>query len=215
MNTLQPKLFLYATALAFAGYSVAAPVTTPIPINSVPKTISSPGTYQVTISLISSSSLPAITINSPIAGKIILDLGGFTISEGEGGLPVGISIQNPTNSAIIVRNGILTGFETGINISPASTGYITNVKIQNITFLGELITSVLLGNANNCAVNNCNFVGIPSQSLSICGIRDLGSSTGNAYSGNVFDGAQQTALLIGQFPYPTALNIDCHVTPAP
>jgi hypothetical protein len=53
---------------------------------------------------------------------------------------------NPTNSAIIVRNGTLTEFETGINVSPASSGFIINVKIQNVTFLGELITSVVLGN---------------------------------------------------------------------
>jgi hypothetical protein len=209
---MKSQIFLFA-ALAFAGNLVAAP----IPINSLPKTISSPGTYQVTIGLTDPSILPAITINSPTAGKIILDLGGFTIAEGpEGGaLALGISIQNPTNSAIIVRNGTLTGFNTGINISPASTGFITNVKIQNITFLGERITSVLLGNANGCAVNDCNFVGISSQSQSIYGIRDLGSSTGNAYSGDVFDGLQQTALSIGQFPFPSSLNIDCHVTPAP
>jgi hypothetical protein len=206
---MKSQIFLFA-ALAFAWNLVAAP----IPINSLPKTISSPGTYQVTIGLTDPSIIPAFIINSPTAGKIILDLGGFTIAGGNA-LVLGISIQNPTNSAIIVRNGTLTGFDTGINISPANTGFITNVKIQNITFLGERITSVFLGNANGCAVNDCSFVGIPSQSLSIYGIRDLGSSTGNAYSGDVFDGAQQTALSIGQFPFPTALNIDCHVTPAP
>jgi hypothetical protein len=184
------------------------------PIYSVPTTISSPGTYQVTKNLVSSSALPAITINSPTAGKIILDLGGFTLSV-VGVLTTGVSIQNPTNSAIIVRNGTLTGFETGIDANPAGNGFITNVKIQDVTFRGELITSVAMSQANGCAVNNCNFVGIPSHSESIYGIRDLGSSTGNAYSGNVFDGQQEFALSIGQFPFPSSLNIDCHVTPTP
>jgi hypothetical protein len=202
------------TILLLLTLTIGNSYSATIPINSAPATASSPGTYQVTRNLVCTSSLPAITINSPTAGKIILDLGGFTLSA-VGVLTIGIAINNPTNSVVIVRNGTLTGFETGINAGPAGSGFITNVKIQNVTFLAELITSVAMGNANGCAVNDCNFVGLPGHSGSIYGIRDLGSSTGNAYSGDVFDGAQQTALSIGQFPFPSALNIDCHVQPTP
>jgi hypothetical protein len=169
---------------------------------------------QVTANLVTASSLPAITINSPTAGKIILDLGGFTLSPGPSVSTTGVSIQNPTNSAVIVRNGTLTDFVTGIYISPdaSASGFITNVKIQNITFLGELITSIDLERANGCAVNNCNFVGLPFHSESIYGIKDFRSSTGNSYSGNVFDAQQQFALTIGEFQFPGTLTIDGHVT---
>jgi hypothetical protein len=79
------KIALFATALAFVGHAIAAtPISavaaTPIPINSVPKTISNPGSYVVTANLICTAGVPAITINSPKAGKIVLDLGGFTLA---------------------------------------------------------------------------------------------------------------------------------------
>ena len=92
------KTILLLLALTI-GNAYSATVPIPIPINSVPITISSPGSYQVTKNLICTSSLPAITINSPTAGKIILDLGGFTLSA-VGVLTTGVLIHNPTNSAV-------------------------------------------------------------------------------------------------------------------
>ena len=127
---------LAATAILVA---IVAPCgATPIPITALPFNISTPGTYILTSNLTCSVPQPAITINSPVAGKIILDLGGFTI-QAVGNLISGVSIENPTNSVIIVRNGTLEGFFVGIDGNPAAqaTDWISNVHIENIVFYGE------------------------------------------------------------------------------
>jgi hypothetical protein len=105
------------TILLLLTLTIGNSYSAPIPINSVPVSISSPGTYQVTSNLVCTAGTPAISVNSAGAGKIIIDLEGFTISAV--GNPIsGVSIKNPTNSSIIVRNGTLSGFNVGVDVNP-------------------------------------------------------------------------------------------------
>jgi hypothetical protein len=99
---MKSKMLLVLASAFTLGSSFAAP---PIQITAVPFAITAPGTYVLSSNLVCLA-LPAITIHSPVAGPIILDMGGFTlqpIPNGDGFL-AGILIENPTASKITIRN---------------------------------------------------------------------------------------------------------------
>lgn len=78
-------------------------------INSLPVTISTPGSYYLTKSFqFTDTSANAITINT---GNVTLDLGGFTLSSTPGvtgnAISVGLGLTN-----IVIRNGIIAGNTT-------------------------------------------------------------------------------------------------------
>lgn len=205
---MKPKqLVLCAVVLAFVGHSVAAT------INSVPTTISSPGTYQVTKDLICPANVTAITINSPKAGKIVLDLGGFTLSDtASASSPAGVYILNPTNSPILVKNGRVNSFATGIDVNSASvaTTWVTNIQIENVTFGGDYYAGVSFYQANGCSATSCSFGGGEAT----YGIKDSASETGNKFLDNTFDGEQFTILSIGGGLVATKV-IDYRASPGP
>jgi hypothetical protein len=200
------KIALLAAALAFVGYAVATP------ISFIPATISSPGTYQVTANLVTTSSLPAITINSPKAGKIVLDLGGFTLSA-VGVTPTGIEISNPTNSVIVVQNGTAKDFFIGVDAN-GGTGWISKITISNITVIGARHASISFGQVNNSLVSGCTCLGaLPGYAGGPpFGIVDNGSQGGNRYVNDTFDSGPTNGLSIGQPIFPGTFTIDCHVT---
>src|ERR1700722_12823699 len=79
-----------------------------IKISSLPFVISAPGTYVLTGNLVCANpEISAITINSPVAGSIVLDLKGYTIScitPGVSSGSVGISISgNLVGGSITIR----------------------------------------------------------------------------------------------------------------
>jgi hypothetical protein len=193
---------------AFSLMSAIAAYSAAIPITSVPSSITSPGVYTLVSDLVCTANQPAITINSPTAGKIILDLGGFTISD-VSVLADGIVIANRTNSTIIIRNGSLEAFDTAINANSPEVGYISNVQIQNIQFFFERRAGVSFNQLNASSVTDCSFTGQCEF-----GIVDVGSRTGNRYASNTSDGLQFYALAVGSF-YPTTVTIDCHIQPSP
>jgi hypothetical protein len=192
---------------AFVGHTVAA-----TPISALPASITAPGSYQVTKNLICTSSLPAITINSPTAGKILLDLGGFTLSA-VGATPTGIEISNATNSVIVVQNGTEQDFWIGVDAN-GGTGWTSKITIQNITFIGARHASVSFGQVNNSLVSGCRCLGaLPGYAGGPpFGIVDYGSQGGNRYVNDTFDAGQTNSLAIGTFPFPGTFTIDCHVT---
>jgi hypothetical protein len=192
------------TILLLLTLTIGNSYSAPIPINSVPVTISSPGTYQVTSNLVCTAGTPAISVNSAGAGKIIIDLEGFTISA-VGDLISGVSIKNPTNSSIIVRNGTLSGFKVGVDVNPAGSGWVSNVHLESLVFLADLQTNVRFYQVNASSVTDCSFVGLPGHSLSIYGIKDIGTQTGNRFVNYTFDGTQAIALSLGGGPVFTNL----------
>jgi hypothetical protein len=95
------------------------------PITAVPFAITAPGTYVLSSNLTSFASQAAITISSPVAGQVILDLGGFTLQFNPNFGPgfSGIVIQaNSTASNITVRNGTVEHFGVGVDVNPLATG---------------------------------------------------------------------------------------------
>jgi hypothetical protein len=207
-TNMKTKIILIASALAVAN-SVAAP---PIPISNLPASITHPGTYVLMESLSYSAAQPAIVINSPTAGKIILDLGIFSIQE-VSVLNTGIEIHNPTNSAIIVRGGQLVDFFQGVSVNPAATAtaWVSNIKIEGVTFSGAKQAAILFNQVNNSTVMNCSFVGAGSF-----GIEDLTSQGGNRVVDCNFDGSQSTALAIGGLPVEhLVIDSNAQLAPSP
>jgi hypothetical protein len=202
------------TILLLLTLAIGNSYSATIPINSVPATISSPGTYQVTRNLVCTVAIPAITINSPKAGKIVLDLNGFTLSS-TGVNISGVSIENPTNSSITVRNGTLSEFFVGVDVNPAGPGWVSNVHLESLVFLADRQTNVQFSQVNASSVTDCSFVGLPGRSLSIYGIKDLGTQTGNRFANDTFDGTQATALMLGGGPVFTNLVLNCQFQPSP
>jgi hypothetical protein len=152
----------------------------------VPFAITAPGTYVLSSNLTSFASQPAITIDSPTAGQIILDLGGFTLqfNPNFGSGYSGIAIQsNSTSSNITIRNGTVQHFGVGVDVNPLATGFLSNIHINNITFTGDIPAGVQFHQVNSSSVTNCTFT-----QCSFYGIRDLDTQTGNQYGYDAFNG---------------------------
>jgi hypothetical protein len=164
---MNPKiLFVLASAL-----TLASSFAVPIPITAVPFAITAPGAYVLSSNLTSFASQPAITIDSPTAGQIILDLGGFTLqfNPNFGSGYSGIAIQsNSTSSNITIRNGTVQHFGVGVDVNPLATGFLSNIHINNITFTGDIPAGVQFHQVNSSSVTNCTFT-----QCSFYGIRDL------------------------------------------
>lgn len=77
------------------------------PIESIPFTISQPGSYYLAKSLTASADGTGITIST---GNVTLDLAGFTLS---GGGFQGAAISGDSAPNVAVRNGVLTGWRQG------------------------------------------------------------------------------------------------------
>jgi len=167
-----------------------------IPISYLPFNITAPGTYVVTSNLVCPAPETAITINGSVAGRIILDLGGYTVSTypNTGSLVAGIVIQsNPANINITVRNGAVYGFWVGVDVNPntavPSPLYFSNIHLENVAFLFERLIGVSYNQIDSSTVNDCTFTGGV-----LTGIKDTYSPTGNRYSQNSFDIGHNTAL---------------------
>ena len=129
------------------------PANACVQILSVPYVITSPGTYCLTSSFTTSlASGNAITINS---SEVTLDLGGFTVDNSSAfpgtqaiGVAVGIAAY------VVVRNGQLVGFQTGI----ASTAVSNIVSISdiwlNMTSVGIAVS------AERADIRNCRIINV-------------------------------------------------------
>jgi hypothetical protein len=200
------------TILLLLTLTIGNSYSAPIPISALPASITSPGSYRLTGDLSCSASVPAITINSPKAGEIVLDLNGFTISAVAGvSNPPGVYILNPTNSKILVKNGGVASFFTGVyvNDSSVATKWVTNIQIENVNFGNDGYASVNFYQANGCSVTSCSFSGQADF-----GIKDAASETGNKFLDNTFDGTQFTILAI-QGGLVASKIIDCLASPVP
>jgi hypothetical protein len=211
---MQTKTNLVLTALAsliIATTAQAAPIT----ISSLPFNITAPGTYVLASDLsgppvaIIGTPQTLITINCPVAGPIVLDLGGHTFSPaapgGVGNFATAILIAaNPTASSITIRNGTIYNFFEGIAVNTngemggttgpiptMTTTRIDNVHIKGINFSYERLTAVWFNYASNSSVNDCTFTGRGGFAQ----IQDDYSQTGNQYNDNSFV-ASSTALEI-------------------
>jgi hypothetical protein len=178
-------------------------VKPPIPIASLPITITTPGYYYFVSNMYTYPTVangigspPAITVNAP--GSVTIDLRGFTLSgPGQayiGGLyanPAGVTIQS---SNVTVKNGTIAGFYFPLSASgqylAGTQNYISNIILQGITFTGDAVTEdtdVSFAHVNNSIVKDCTFAsGLNFGTY----IGDSGSQTGNSYINDAFTGAE-------------------------
>ncbi|MCH8527034.1 MAG: right-handed parallel beta-helix repeat-containing protein [Kiritimatiellae bacterium] len=109
-----------------------------IPVESVPFTITEPGSYFLTGNLELASGARAITIASD---NVTLDLMGFTIS---GGASQGIGMNPPGGTRyrnIVVRNGTIDGFTNGLRLDHSLHGHYEDLTVRNSSSTGVLITN--------------------------------------------------------------------------
>jgi hypothetical protein len=186
------KLIIILTAGLFA---VTALQAANIPISSLPFAITAPGTYVVTGNLtFSPLSGIAITVSTALAGPVVIDLRGFTLTgSGSANQTVGVGIGFDANTSvpnaypITIRNGTLLNFGFGVRAELDGIGIdITNLTVNKLTFTvqppdvgtGHAVTfrQVSSSTVNNCTFNSGNV-----------GISDQESKGGNTYNNNIFN----------------------------
>jgi hypothetical protein len=175
------KLLLMA---AFGLITSALSANAQTTIWTVPYTISAPGAYVLGSNIASSVfGASAITINSPTSGKIILDLGGYTLQTYFSN-STGILIQaNPASSSITVRNGVVEGGRIGVDVNPSANGFVSNIHIDGVSFIHGVLAYVQLQQTNSSSITNCRF-----GPVAYYNIWDNNSQTGNTYSNDTFTG---------------------------
>jgi len=195
-----------------------------IPIPSLPYHITVPGTYILKANLsVNGVFVAGITVDSAVAGPIVVDLQGFTISGANA--PAGAIIyiiDNPTASRITIRNGTLQsngtlGVAYGVDVNhdlsfdiPNET-YPSNIHVEKITF-NNVYVAVLFRQTNLSSVTDCIFTA-PAESA-VTGILDEGSQGGNHYRNDKFDGNQKSQLDVEsaiEFPFTAGPSVlkDC------
>lgn len=79
---------------------------------------------------------------------------------------------------MIVENGGVTGFWNGIAAQGSTSGYLTGINLENITFLTSGNDGTFFNYTNGALVKNCRYVG------GYAGAYDMPSQTGNYYINN-------------------------------
>jgi hypothetical protein len=213
---LKPTLLTAALSLILRATTAQA---ADIQITSLPCFITVPGTYIFKSNLsVNGVFESGITVDSAVAGPIIIDLKGWTLStavdQGGAGIYIG---NNSTASPITIRNGVIQGGAYGVDVNRnvsfevATTNYILNVHIKEITF-SNIPTAVLFNQTNLSSVTDCAFTAVPNSPM--VGILDIASQGGNHYRNDHFDGNERQQLIVAgayQFPFaagPAVLK-DC------
>jgi hypothetical protein len=216
---LIPMAALSLIMSAFTGHAqtVQAQVATsasfkpPIPITSLPLTITSSGYYYLVSDTyynpISLTNRIAITVLSP---GVTIDLRGhsltgpfqaeITVPEYFNLNPVAILIES---SNVTVKNGTISGFFFQLEAGPSSGNvvptYLSNIIITDVKFTDGGDWSMSLGNVNNSIISNCTFGYVPLTTIT-----DGGSQTGNRYINDTFSGNNPISLYS---QVPMILNI--------
>jgi Right handed beta helix region len=189
MNPKNTILMMATLGLIMSALSAQADT----PINTLPYTISSPGTYVFTGNL---TSPPIPNPQSSIlitgsAGTVVLDLKGFTLMLATLYPNFGYTAINIRRSNVTIRNGTIQNFNAAINVSPPGSGYLSNVLVQNVTFSNVDGTHIDFVQVNSSVITNCTFLGFAQAA-----IVDSSSQTTNLFSKNRFDGNQRAVLSI-------------------
>ncbi|MBI4911664.1 MAG: right-handed parallel beta-helix repeat-containing protein [Acidobacteria bacterium] len=136
-------LTLIRRALVAALWLLPAALQAQTVISALPYVISNPGRYQVSFNLAyGAASGAAITV---AASEVDLDLGGFNLMGGSGA--TGISLSGVAQ--VRVRNGYLTGFSTGVQVTGGSSG----VELTGLTVGGGSLGMYLVGQDLNVHAN--------------------------------------------------------------
>jgi hypothetical protein len=193
-------------ALGLLIVSVTASFAAPTPnivIQSLPYTISAPGTYVLARNL--NFSGVGISIVTNLSGPVIVDLKGFTITgAGTGSTGVqfgtGTAFQTPSNYyPITIRNGKIANVSTGV-LALASPQ--NNEVLSNLTISGLTISTVFTPNSPAPNVYAIQFYRVKDSSVKNCklvnatiGIDDLNSLGNNSYTNIAWENVWQAIVL--------------------
>jgi len=171
---------LFFALLAIASF--AADSFGQIIINSVPYTITAPGTYVLGSNLTYSSAAgAAITI---LSSNVTLDLAGhYLYFPGTPTSNVGVYVHNAGN--VIIQNGIIAVFHYGIYIEHTGGTALNSGNIVQNLRLTNVNDGVVLSTVAGSIVRNNQITSL--HGASGVGIEILGGG-GNLVSGNVISG---------------------------
>lgn len=158
------------------------------PITSLPFNISQSGKYVLLADFTLSSIVDAITVN---ASFVRIDLNGFSIANhavtGDRGAGTGIKADGFSN--VEIRNGEISGFSTGIQLSNGS-GHV----IENLRIVDNRVNGLTLSNCTNSVIRKCEILrDAPSPIRTPAGINLQGGS-GNRVVNNTIAGVFPNAL---------------------
>jgi Right handed beta helix region len=145
----QTKLILLAALICTPVISRAVTV-----INSLPYTITTPGSYVLGSSL-TVNGTDGIDVK---ASNVSINLGGYTLTQAQIGAGSGIRAY-PGMSNVSIQNGSIIGFGTGVEFNPGSDYVLKNVRLFDMP--GSAVT---ISGADGCLVENCFIVGIGGHS---------------------------------------------------
>jgi hypothetical protein len=199
------KSLLTLLATLSLGGALIAQTPPPVPptttISALPYTITAPGTYVLAsnLPLNGSNNFAAISIQGPIAGPVVLDLGGFTVAATLSSSATGLNISNvnnnsPVNYPVTIQNGTITGFSQG-----ASIGSSLDVTISHIVFK-QTVFGINIFSSSDVAIDNCKFNGANT------GISDGSPEGGNSYHHNTFVNCQSVLSVQGNRITPVVLG---------
>jgi hypothetical protein len=196
-----------------AQAATSASFKPPIPITSLPLTITSPGYYYLVSDTYhnptSLSNRIAITVISP---GVTIDLRGHSLTgpfQAEITVPEFFNL-NPEaivieSSNVTVRNGTISGFFFQLEAGPSGTfvqTYLANIIIKDVKFTEGGEQSLSLGRVNNSIVSNCSFGPVPEAA-----IIDDGSQTGNRYINDTVSASSGGSPISISSEVPIILNI--------
>lgn len=177
MNT--QKFLLYGALLLLSA--ATAPAQTAI--TSVPFTIKTAGTYVLTKDLIYSGKAKAISVQT---ANVTIDLQGFTLSCGDDISPtIAVYVRNFSN--VTIKNGVITGFRTGVDIDSPPAQNLQNVAeiVQDLQISAPQYGIVII-NPTICLIQRNTITGGNTGA----GIALTQSIGGNRVSYNQVTGAQ-------------------------
>ena len=147
-------------------------------ITNLPFTINQPGSYYLTQSFAVNTMLSGITI---VTNDVTLDLMGFTLSGFTNGVGVRIGSQNLPLKNVVVMNGIIRFWSTGVALHNTSSSRIEGLIVEGNRFYGIDLWASNLDNGDcrdnviaGCTVRNNIANGIQME-----------AGTGRFITGNV------------------------------
>jgi hypothetical protein len=144
------------------------------PITNVPYSISLPGSYYLTTNLTSTGD--GITIRT---NAVTVDLMGFALTGDRGTGDYGIYIDGTNNalvSGVVVRNGILRNFDSGIRANGCHNGRFEGLAISGNAQAGIWLYGTY-GGCNGNVIADCAIGGNTKDGINLYGWK--GSCDGN------------------------------------
>jgi hypothetical protein len=188
-----------------------------IPINYLPFTITSPGTYVLNKDLTAPySKTAAITSYQPV-GDVLIDLQGHTIHAAPvpfkilnaASIGIHLDVEGGAAGDVTIQNGTLEGFAVGLVTSSGSNDKPGDDTVSNITFKNDSTSpansiGIHFVGSSGVRVVGCKFIGAGH-----IGILDDQSEVGNYYSNLYFDGTLDFNLQVTpHVTYPQLVSFD-------